>query len=80
MGVEVAPSQLHVIPILVTGGPVKHILVLEECQASKENRRGKQLTSETNEGLEMFHLYAEKSKMSAHDLIETLTPRWTANG
>ena len=24
-------------------------------------------TSVTSEGLEMFHLYAEKSKMSAHD-------------
>ena len=69
MRVEVSPAQLNVDPVFVASRPVEYILILEMNVREEQlilEMHGK-LTSVTNEGREMFHLYAEKSSISAHD-------------
>jgi hypothetical protein len=55
MGVEVAPSQLNIDPVLVAGDSIERVLSLQEMLDNHLHNLQTRRTSETRDGLEMFH-------------------------
>ena len=55
MGVEITPPELNVEPVLIARCPIVHILALKWLLDDQAVTGGVSLTSETSDGLEMFH-------------------------
>jgi hypothetical protein len=55
MGVEITPSKLNVEPVLIARCPIVHVLVLKRSSDKRAVTGRIPLTSETSEGLEIFH-------------------------
>ena len=55
MGVEITPPKLDVEPVFIARRPIVHVLVLERSSDERAVTGRVSLTSETSDGLEMFH-------------------------
>jgi hypothetical protein len=68
VSVEVTPSELDIDPELVAGSAIKHVLDLPKTLGGRNRSLiVRRLTSVTSDGREIFHLYAEKRRMSAQE-------------
>ena len=67
VGVEVTIAELDVDPVLARRRAIHHVLVLQEIVSQCSNTIIERRTSVTSDGREIFHLYAENSKISAQD-------------
>ena len=55
MGVEIAPPKLNVEPVLIARCPVIYVLALKRSSDEQAATGRIPLTSETSDGLEIFH-------------------------